>query len=149
MNHKSLLSNALALVLVALLLVACSDSRHLAVQRVEAYHKAINAIKPARGTGDGNINLTKGLAAMERINAEHTTMSGTYMDMFHMALMSGVVEFKNMEYELISEGTGCAVVKATGELTSGDEAEPFEEEYVVIEQDGKWLIGVGPHVRCR
>ena len=45
-----------------------------------------------------------------------------------------------MEYELVSESAERAVVRATGVITIAQETGKLDEEYVVVKQDGKWLI---------
>jgi hypothetical protein len=152
MDHKRLLPQMIGLTLVTLLLVsACGAPQptptptpipvHGAVQRVKAFHEAINAVEPGKETGEGKIEIGKGFNTLVDIFREHTTRSaGLPMSPLILAMASGIFEFSNMEYGLVSESAECAVVRATGDITTGEETEALDEEYVVVKQGGKWLI---------
>ena len=62
------------------------------------------------------------------------------MDVSILAMAAGMVRFSNMEYELVSESADRATVRATGDVTIGEKTETFEKEYLLVKQDGKWLI---------
>ena len=115
---------------------------HGAVLRVRAFHEAINAIEPGEETEDGKTDATKGLNALTDIFRDHTTQSAGLpgLNVLILAMASGMIEYSNMEYELVSEGAECAAVKATGDMSIGDGTETLDEEYIVVEQGGRWLI---------
>ncbi|NIN68235.1 MAG: hypothetical protein GTO63_26720 [Anaerolineae bacterium] len=117
---------------------------HGAVLRVRAFHEAINAIEPGEETEDGKTDVSKGLNVLGDILGEHTTQSAGLpgLNFLMLAMASGMIEYSNMEYELTSESAECAVVKATGDMSIGDGTETLDEEYVVVEQGGKWLINL-------
>lgn len=115
------------------------------MQRVRSFHEAINAIEPAEETDEGKVDITKGMLALQDIIGEHTTLPAGFstMNRLIVAMGSGMVRFSSMEYELVSESAECAVVRATGDMTIGEETEALDEEYVVVKRRGKWLIDPG------
>ena len=138
MNYIKLLPQMIGLMLVALLLVACSVTQP--DQRVKVFHKAINAIKPGKEVEEGKIEIGKGMNTLSDILEEHTTSSLLSMNFLEMAMASGKVRYSNVEYELVSESDECAVVKAVGDITIWEETRAFKEEYVVVRQGEQWLI---------
>ena len=143
MKGKRLWLQMIGLTLTMLLLVTCGATQHTAVQRVEAFHKAINDIKPGKETGEGQTDVSKGMATLEEIFKKHMTTPGLPMSFLTIAMASGTVRFSNVEYELVSESAECAVVKAMGEVTIGGGSRKLDEEYVVVKQGDKWLIDLG------
>jgi hypothetical protein len=135
MNYKRWLPQVVGLALVMLFLAACGATQHAAVQRVRAFHEAINAIEPGEGP-----DVTVGTQALIDIYREHTTQPGIQMSLLELAMASGTVRFSNVDYELVSENANRAVVKATGNITIGEKTETLDKQYVVEKQDGKWLI---------
>ena len=140
MNHRELLSQMIGLALVVLLLAACGAGEPSAVQRVKDFHEAVNAIEPGEEIEEGKVEAGEGLNTLADIYAEHTTSPLLLMETLTLFMASGQFRFTEMEYELVSESPGCAVVRATGAVAVGQETLAFDEEYVVVKQDGRWLI---------
>jgi hypothetical protein len=115
---------------------------HAAVQRVKAFHEAINAIEPGKETEEGKVDISKGLKVLGDIFGEHTTRPAGLptISTLIVAMGSGMVRFSNMEYELVSESAECTVVSAAGEIAIGEETGALDEEYVVVKREEKWLI---------
>jgi len=113
------------------------------VQTVRAFHEAINAIEPSQEE-EGQVMVDIGGDRFDEvvdIFRQHTTQSaGLPLSPLVLAMATGVVRFSNMEYELVSESAERAVVRATGVITIAQETGKLDEEYVVVKQDGKWLI---------
>lgn len=159
MNRRRWLPRMFGLALTGLLLVACSKPTptppptstptptpipvHAAVQTVRAFHEAINAIEPSQEE-EGQVMVDIGGDRFDEvvdIFRQHTTQSaGLPLSPLVLAMATGVVRFSNMEYELVSESAERAVVRATGVITIAQETGKLDEEYVVVKQDGKWLI---------
>ena len=143
MNHRELLSRMIGLTWVVLLLAACGAGEPSAIQTVKDFHEAVNAIEPGEEIEEGRIAAGEGMNTLADIYAEHTTSPLLPMETLTLFMASGQLRFTDMEYELVSETPGCAVVKATGGVTVGQETLAFDEEYVVVKQEGKWLIELG------
>jgi hypothetical protein len=143
MNHRKWLSRMIGLTLVVLLLAACGAGEPSAVQTVEDFHQAVNAIGPGEEIEEGQVEAGEGLNTLGDIYAEHTTSPMLPMQALTLLMASGQFRFTDMEYELVSDTPECAVVRATGGVAAGQETLAFDEDYVVVRQDGRWLIDLG------
>jgi hypothetical protein len=143
-SSRRLLQQAFGLTLVVLLLAGCGGApaeptatplpptptlvpEHAAVQRVKAFHEAINAVELD--------NYTQSFK-------EHTIHHGLPSSILIIAMSNGLVRYSSMKYELVSESAKCAVVGATGDITIGSETGTLDEKYVVVKQEDEWLINL-------
>jgi len=126
-------------VVVVMVLVGCggsaSNAEHAAIQRVRAFHEAISAIEPKETFDE---------TPLREAFQEHTTTQLSHFANSPLIILmhNGLVDFTSMQYEIVSESATCAVVRASGNMETAGEATDLDEEYVVVEQGGKWLIDI-------
>ncbi|MBN1953980.1 MAG: hypothetical protein JW900_02910 [Anaerolineae bacterium] len=135
MKHKYLL----LCVLVSALFAACSGEP-APVRTVRAFHQEISAIQPPEQEEGGIITAPDGFRTLTQIFTDYTTETEVPANSFTLAIVAGMLQFRDMEYELVSQDGDCAVVGVHGIVVTNQEESPFEGNYVLVRQGRRWLI---------